>query len=81
MNFIILIFYSGQLFGFFFSSLIGNMVRAKIMMVGGLFIAAAGAVLLCFSNVLELSVVGMWMMNFGLTAPFNLTFIFITEMV
>ena len=50
-------------------------------MVGGLIFAIIGSCILSFSDILELSVIGMWLMTFGLTGPFNLGFIFITEMV
>ena len=47
-------------------------------MVGGLIFAIIGSCILSFSDILELSVIGMWLMTFGLTGPFNLGFIFIT---
>ena len=75
---VLILFYSGQLVGFFGNSLIGNMVRPKIIMVGSLLFAVLGALIVCFSDILELTVFGMWCMMFGLTGPFNLSFIFIT---
>ena len=67
--------------GFLFVSLVGDFVRSKVLMVGGLVIACIGCCMLSFSDILELSVAGMWLMTFGLTGPWNLGFIFITEMV
>ena len=50
-------------------------------MVGSLSICLVGTFLLAFSDILWLSVAGMWLMTFGLTIPLNLTFCYITEMV
>ena len=78
---IITIFYSGQLIGFFFCSLIGDLIRPKIQMVGGLVVGMAGSLILAFSDIQWLSITGMWILAFGLTIPFNLTFVFATELV
>lgn len=78
LDVIILIFYSGQLLGFFFCSLVGDLIRPKVLMVAGLAISLVGVVVLGFSEIMELSVAGMWLTDFGLTIPFNLVFIFVT---
>ena len=43
--------------------------------------ALVGVMLLAFSEIMELAVVGMWLMDVGLTVPYNLVFIFVTEMI
>ena len=50
-------------------------------MVTGLSIAVCGIVVLAFSEVMWMGVVGMLMLTTGVILSFNLTYIFVTEMV
>jgi MFS family permease len=73
--------YSGQLAGAFSSSLLGDILSARMMMIGGLCFAFIGTMLIALSSVLELCVVGMFLLVSGIMLAVNLTYIFVTEMV
>ena len=57
------------------------MVRSKILLLSGLFTAIGGTVLLALSRIYWLSVLGMLGLSTGITVAYNLTYIFITELV
>ena len=57
------------------------MVRSKILMVGGLILTLLGALIVVFSGEIWIGVFGMFLFTTGPTVAFNLTYIFITEMV
>ena len=76
-----MIYYSGNLISFFTLALIGDFFRNKTLLIGGLLMTIFGTLILAFSDILELAVVGMWFMTFGTTFPLNLSYIFMTEMV
>ena len=77
----ITILYSGPLLAFFLTFMMGNMLRSKVIMLGGLAIALAGVVLLSLSHVYWLGVLGMFLLSTGISISYNLTYIFITELV
>ena len=81
LNFIITILYSGPLLAFLLTFLLGNVIRSKIIMLGGLTIALIGALLLALSPVFWLGVLGMFLLGTGISISYNLTYIFITELV
>lgn len=81
MDLIKTIFYSGQLIGFFLSSLIGDLVRAKILLLSGLITTLVGIAVLAFSDNMWVTIAGMLLFATGPTISFNLTYIFVTEMV
>jgi MFS family permease len=74
-------FYSGQLVAFFVASIIGDLFRTKIMVVGGLAIALVGIVIASFSQIFILSAIGLFLIPVGIITSYNLTYIFITEIV
>lgn len=75
------IFYGGELFGFFFSSLVGDFIRAKYLLLLGLVIAIVGCILTSVSPWVWLCVIGMFLTLGGCIIAYNLTFIFMTELV
>jgi len=81
LNVIKTIFYSGQLFGFFFSSIVGDYIRAKYLLLLGLAIGVVGVILVSVSPWVWLCVTGMFLSLGGCIISYNLTFIFITELV
>ena len=50
-------------------------------MVGGMAVGLLGIFILVFTSSLGLGVLGLVLLTFGLIIPYNLTYIFITEMV
>jgi hypothetical protein len=74
-------FYGGELFGFFFSSVVGDLIRIKILMLVGLVITLVGILLLTLSPVLWLGVVGSFLSLAGMIIALNLTYVFVTELV
>jgi len=50
-------------------------------MVGGLILTLLGALIVVFSGEIWIGVFGMFLFTTGPTVAFNLTYIFITEMV
>ena len=75
------LFFSGQLIGFFLCSIIGDVFRSKVLMLMGLLTAFAGTLVLGLSHVMWVGVAGMMMLTTGLILSFNLTYIFVTEMI
>jgi hypothetical protein len=67
--------------GFFFCAIVGDLMRTKILMVFGLCSSILGVLIVGVSTVLGLSIFGLFLIIFGLIIGFNLTFIFVTEMV
>lgn len=56
-------------------------MRTKILMIFGLVSSLVGVLIVAVSTVLGLGIFGLFLIIFGLIIGFNLTFIFITEMV
>lgn len=51
------------------------------MVIGGLIVSMVGIVIVSFSDVLWFSIIGLFIIPVGLITSYNLTYIFITEMV
>jgi len=74
-------FYAGELFGFFFSSIVGDLIRIKILMLVGLLMTLIGILFLTLSPVLWLGVLGSFLTLAGMIIALNLTYVFVTELV
>ena len=58
--------------------MIGDLFRSKVLVVGGLIISLAGAILLVATKIFWLSIIGAFLVPCGVTMSYNLTYIFLT---
>jgi hypothetical protein len=72
------LFYSGELVGFFLSSLIGALVKVRLLMIGGLITSFLGILVVLFSDLFYLGAFGLFLIVVGTIISFNLTYIFVT---
>ena len=56
----------------------GDILRSKVIMVGGMAISLVGSVMIALSDILWLCVVGMVLFTIGINQSFNLSYIFLT---
>ena len=78
---VITIFYAGYLAGNLFSALVGDLIRAKTLIVGGMVVCIGSILITTLSPYFWLTVVGLAFMTGSIILPYNMTYIFITEMV
>ena len=60
---------------------LGDFFRSKTIVVGGIATTLIGIVIATTTNVFWLSLTGIFVMPMGLIMSYNLTYIYITEMV
>ena len=56
----------GALIGCFISALVGDILRSKVIMVGGMAVSLIGSVMIALSDILWLCVVGMVLFTIGI---------------
>ena len=67
--------------GFLSVAFIGDVFRSKSLVISGIVITLVGILMMTLTDIFWLSTAGIFVMPMGLMISYNLTYIFITEMV
>ena len=73
--------YLGALVAFFVSSLIGDLLCSRTIVIMGLVINILSLGVVVFVNNFWIATVGLFFQGFGMFISYNLTYVFVTEMV
>ena len=75
------LYYFGKLMGYLLVAFLGDFFRSKTIVVGGITTTLIGIIVATTTGVFWLSLAGLFVMPMGLIMSYNLTYIYITEMV